>query len=318
MPPDSTNDYPQISVEEFVKEAPAELELKVLAGEKGLADRRISSERIQKLGLALAGFAHYIRPNRVQIVGQSEISYLSQLNKKERVQALDHLDFESICCILMTRSLAPPAELAAIAAKKKVPILQTALVSSKTIGLVTNYLQEKLAPHITLHAVMLEIYGVGVLILGESGIGKSECALDLITRGHRLISDDVVLIKKIGNRLDGESPAFSHEHLEIRGLGIINIRDLFGVSAIGKRKKIELSIELKKWSEVENIERLGLEMAEETIFGIKIPKVVLPVSSGRNISTLVETAVRIDLLRRGGYNAARQLVEKHSKMVGGG
>lgn len=318
MSTDSNKDNPQITIKEFVENTPAELQIKVLAGANSTSKRSVTSERIQKLGLALAGFSHYIHRGRIQIVGQSEILYLSQLEKEKKLEALGHLDFDKISCILITKSLEPPAELREIAVENEIPILQTPLVSSKTISLVTNFLQEKLAPQITLHGVLLGIYNIGVLILGESGIGKSECALDLITRGHLLISDDAVLIRKIGNRLDGKSPELTYEHLEIRGLGIINIRDLFGISAVGKHKRIELCIKLKKWNEVENIERIGLEIQEEKIFGVKIPQVVLPVSSGRNISTLVETAVRVHLLRRQGFDAAQKLIEKHTALIAEG
>ena len=317
MRSDLKNDSPMITVAEFVERAPAELELKVLAGESGLAAKKISSERIQKLGLALAGFAHYIHPGRVQIVGQSEISYLAQLGSEEKLQALGHLDLDNICCILISRNLSPPAELIRLASENNLPVLQTTLVSSKTIGLVSNFLLEELAPQITLHGVLLSMYGMGVLILGESGIGKSECALDLISQGHRLISDDSVQIKKIGNHVEGESPELTREHLEIHGLGIVNIRDLFGVSSIGQRKKIELCIELRKWGELEDIERIGLETGEHDVFGVKLAKFVLPVSPGRNLATLVATAVRVYLLKREGYDAAQQLVDKHTAMVSG-
>jgi HPr kinase/phosphorylase len=311
------NDSPKITVADFVEKAPAELEIRVLAGEGGLPEKNISSERIQKLGLALAGFAHYIHHGRIQIVGQSEISYLTQLGPAERVQALGHLDVDKICCILVTRDLDPPPELKALAVENGLPILQTKLVSSKTIGLVTNFLLEELAPQTTVHGVLLSMYGLGVLILGESGIGKSECALDLISQGHRLISDDAVLIKKIGNRVEGKSPELTYEHLEIHGLGIVNIRDLFGVSSIGQRKKVELCIELKKWGEMEEIERIGLETGEHEVFGVKLAKFVLPVSPGRNLATLVSTAVRVYILRREGYDAAQKLIEKHTAMVSG-
>lgn len=312
MPIEINNDKPQITIAEFVENSPVELEITVLAGENGLEKKKLNSERIQKLGLALAGFSHYIHAGRVQIIGQSEISFLNQLNHEKKLEALNHLDFEKISCILITKNLEPPQELIKIAVKENTPILKTPLVSSKTINLVTNYLQEKLAPHITLHGVLLGMYGVGVLMTGESGIGKSECALDLITRGHSLVSDDAVYIKKIGNGLEGRSPELIYEHIEIRGLGILNIRDLFGVSSVRKCKSVELCIELKKWNEVEEIERIGLEMREENIFGIKLPKVVLPVSSGRNLSTLIETAVRVHLLRGFGYDAAQKLIEKHT------
>jgi HPr kinase/phosphorylase len=178
-------------------------------------------------------------------------------------------------------------------------------------------LQEKLAPSVSLHSVLLGMYGLGVLLLGKSGIGKSECALDLITRGHRLISDDTVIVKKIGKKLEGFAPELTAGHMELRGLGIINIRDLFGVSAIEPNKKIDLCIVLRKWTETEEIERLGLETDTQEILEIKIPKFVLPVSSGRNISTLVETAVRMYLLKSAGFDAAQKLIERHTAVVSG-
>lgn len=315
MSKESKKKIPQISVADFIKRSPAELDFKILAGDSGINERIIISERIQKLGLAIAGFSHYVHSGRVQIVGQSEIQYLEQLENSKKLEAIENLDFENICCILITKNLEPPPEFIKIANEKKVPVLKTPLVSSKIISLITTFLQEELAPKITLHGVLVEIYRIGVLILGDSGIGKSECALDLITRGHRLISDDSVVIRKIGKILEGESPELTAEHLEIRGLGILNIKDLFGISSVGDRKRVELCINFKKWNDVGEIERIGLEIDEEEILKIKIPKVILPVSSGRNLSTLVETAVRIHLLRRTGYNAAKNLIEKHTAML---
>ncbi len=306
---------PKISIAEFVEKAPLEMQLEVLSGTNSLQKKYINSPRIQKLGLALAGFAHYIHKGRIQIVGQSETAYLDQLNQKERSYAFENLDLNKICCILITKDLKPSKELINTALKNDVPILKTHLVSSTAIGKVSKLLQKILAPKITIHGVMLGMYGLGLLIIGESGIGKSECALDLITKGHRLISDDVVTIKKIGDILEGSSPELTKEHLEIRGLGIINIRDLFGVSSIGQNKQIDLCIELKKWDEVVDVDRLGLEMQEENIFDIKIPKFILPVSSGRYITTLVETAVRVFLLKISGHDAAKKLIDKHNKVI---
>jgi HPr kinase/phosphorylase len=292
------------------------MQIEVLAGEKGIHLRKINSARIQKLGLALAGFAHYIHAGRVQIVGQSEVSYLSQLGSEERKEALSKLDLAKISCILITKKLELPVELKEIADEHDLPILRTGLVSSLAITGVTTFLQEVLAPQITLHGVLMGMFGLGVLIVGNSGIGKSECALDLITRGHHLIADDSVLIRKIGSVLEGSAPELIQDYLEIHGLGIINIRQLFGVSAIGKGKKIELCIELKRFEEFEAIDRLGLETQEEEIFGLKIPKFVLPVSPGRNLSTLVETAVRIHLSKTSGFDAAQNLIEKQRIIVG--
>lgn len=313
------NEKPKINLAEFISKSPAEMKIEVLAGENGLQTHEITSARIQKLGLALAGFAHYIRAGRIQIVGQSEISFLKQLTPEKRLEAIGNLDLAIICCILITRNLEPPKELIKIAEEHNLPVIRTSLVSSTVIGTVSRFLSNVLAPQTTIHGVLVGMYGLGVLILGESGIGKSECALDLITRGHGLISDDIILVKRIGDKLEGTSPELTFEHLEIRGLGIINVRDLFGGSAIGKQKKtIDLCVELKKWDEVEEVERLGLETREEEIFGVKVPKFMLPVSSGRNLSTLVETAIRVHLLRLNGYDAAQKLIEKHTKMLSAG
>lgn len=308
--------HPKLSVGEFAQNIAGQFELKIIAGADGASERKIISPRIQKLGLALAGFARYIHSGRVQIVGQSEISYLWQMDREKRLEAIRNLSPDQICCILITTSLEPPPELVAVCDEVNLPLLTTPSVSSVAIEKVSRFLQNQLAPQIYRHGVLLEIYGHGIFITGESGIGKSECALDLISRGHRLVSDDVAIIKKIEDRLEGSSPELTREHLEIRGLGIINVRYLFGVSAISDTITIDLCIELKKWDELTEIERLGVEHRVEDIFGVEIVKFVLPVSPGRNLSTLVETAVRIHLLKKSGYDAAADLTEKHSRILG--
>jgi HPr kinase/phosphorylase len=311
------NENPKISIAEFVEKSPAELQIEVLAGKNGLRKHEINSARIQKLGLALAGFTHYIHTGRIQIVGQSEIWYLSQLDSANKIEAIKNLNLDKISCILITKSLEPPDELKQLADENNLPLLRTNLISSGAINKVTAFLQEVLAPQVTVHGVLMGMFGIGVLLLGNSGIGKSECALDLITRGHYLIADDSVLIKKVGEKLEGKSPELIQDYLEIHGLGIINIRELYGVSAIGKGSQIEICIELKKWNEFEEIDRLGIKTYDEEIFSIKIPKYILPVSSGRNLSTLVETAVRIHLLKAAGFDAAQNLIEKHKTLVSG-
>ena len=309
------NETPKISIFDFVEKSPPELQIEILAGKKGLKTREINSTRIQKLGLALAGFVHYIHTGRIQIVGQSEIWYLSQLNSEKKIEAINNLNLDKISCVLITKGFEPPIELLEIADENGLPLLRTNLISSGAINKVSEFLQEILAPQITLHGVLMGMFGIGVLIIGNSGIGKSECALDLITRGHYLIADDSVAIKKVGDKLEGKSPELIQDYLEIHGLGIINIRELFGVSAIGKGSRIEICIELKKWNEFEEIDRLGITINEEEIFGLKIPKFILPVTSGRNLSTLVETAVRIHLLKETGFDAAQNLIEKHKALV---
>lgn len=315
MNENSENNCPKISISEFITKSSDVLNLIVLAGNDGLNIKEITSSRIQKIGLALAGFSQNINEGSVQIIGQSEISYLNQISSKERIQAIQNLNLEKICCILITKNLKPPDELLKLADEKKLPVIQTPNVSSQAISDAATILQLELAPQKTSHGVFMGMYGIGVLILGESGIGKSECALDLIIRGHRLIADDAVLIKKVGEKISGESPEITHEYIEIRGLGILNVREIFGVSAVGNNNQIELLIEFKRWDEVSDVERLGLEIQEEDIFGIKIKKFILPVNIGRNLSTLVETAVRLYLLRSQGFIAAQNLFEKHSEIV---
>jgi HPr kinase/phosphorylase len=301
----------RISIKEIITKAPPELELKILAGKLNLDTNFISSTRLQKLGLAIAGYSKYVHSERIHMIGQSEVSYLSQLDVKAKSKAINSLNIEKSNCVLITKKLDIPERLLTRFAEHHIPVLQTPLSSSLAISCLSEFLRSVLAPTMTIHGVMIGMYGLGILILGESGIGKSECALDLIRLGHRLISDDSVQIKKIGDKLSGSSPEATFELMEIRGLGIINIKDLFGVSAIGKKSRIDLCLELKKWDTMEDIDRLGLTMQNHELFDIKIPKFVLPVSSGRNTTTLVETAIRLHLLKAAGHNAAKDFITRH-------
>lgn len=310
-------DTPSISVRDFVAGAPPGLALRVLAGERGAESRRITSPRIQKLGLALAGFTNYIHAGRVQFVGQSEIWFLGQLAPERRREAIRNLALERISCVLVTKELDPPAELVEAAEEFALPLVQSPAVSSVAITQVTEYLHAALAPRETRHGVLLDAYGLGVLIEGESGIGKSECALDLIQRGHRLVADDTVEVRRTGpQQLVGCAPELLREHMEIRGLGIINIRDLFGVSAIWQGpKQVGLLIRLERWGQMQEVERLGVEETKIEILGVGLPRVLLPVSPGRNLATLVETALRVHLLRLRGYNAAQHFVARHAALL---
>ena len=312
-----SNDQPHMAVSEFVAHAPARLELSVLAGRGGLDARQITLARVQKLGLALAGFTPYIHPGRLQIIGQSEVWFLEQLAPDKRREAIGNLTLDKISCMLVTRGLEPPPELIAAADSASLPLIRTPLISSMAISIVTDYLQERLAPRAVRHGVLMDVYGVGVLIEGASGIGKSECALDLVARGHRLVSDDVVEVRRIGNRrIVGCAPELLREHLEIRGLGIINIRDLFGISAVCAAKHIDLTIGLQRWDEASEVDRLGIDAQTVEILGVNIPRVLIPVSPGRNLSTLVETAVRVQMLRERGHNAAQDFVARHTELLG--
>jgi HPr kinase/phosphorylase len=316
--PQNPSENPTLTIGAFVAGAPADLALGFVAGARGAEARRLRTPRIQKLGLALAGFPHYVHEGRVQIIGQSELQFLGQLSPEERRAAVARLELEKISCVLVTKGLHPPVELVEACERAALPLIVTPLVSSSAITAVTEYLEEALAPRETRHGVLLDLYGLGVLIEGKSGVGKSECALDLIMRGHQLVADDLVEIRRRRpGQLVGGAPELLREHMEIRGLGILNIRELFGVSAVSGPKQIGLNIRLERWEEAAEVDRLGLEPRTADILGVAVPYFVLPVSPGRNLATLVETAVRVHLLRLRGYNAARSFVERHAEAMGG-
>lgn len=314
-----TPERPAVTVADFVAGAPGRLRLEILAGAGGAAERRLDSPRIQKLGLALAGFTHYVHGGRVQILGQSEVGYLGQLAPGARRQAIARLELGKVTCVLVTKGLRAPAEFVEECERHGVPLVVTPLVSSHAIAAVTEHLEGLLAPRELRHGVLLDLYGLGVLVEGKSGVGKSECALDLLVRGHRLVADDMVEVRRAGrDRLTGGAPELLRELVEIRGLGILNVRELFGAAAVGGPRRVDLAIRLERWEEAREVERLGLDARTTEILGVSIPYFVLPVSPGRNLATLVETAVRVHLLRSRGYNAAQALAERHAARLRGG
>lgn len=313
---DQWGESPSITIRDFLATIGQEVGLEIVAGAAGLDSRVLTSHRIQKLGLALAGFPDYVHTGRVQIVGRGEISFLERLDPEGRLAALSNLQAERISCIIITKGLAPPKELVEVCQENGLPLLRSSEVSSKVITLVAQGLLTALAPNITVHGVLMGMFGLGIMLGGKSGIGKSECALDLISRGHRLIVDDAILIKRVGEKLIGSAPDLIRGYMEIRGLGIVNLRELFGVSVIGRPKPVELCIEFKRWEEGQEVDRLGLDAGEEIILGVSVPKFTIPVTSGRNMATLVETAVRLHLLRQSGFESQEGLLERHSRILG--
>ncbi|HEY3174416.1 MAG TPA: HPr(Ser) kinase/phosphatase [Candidatus Polarisedimenticolia bacterium] len=300
---------PRIRVRDLMLGDAAHLGLELIGGAAGV-EKEITVPRIQKPGLSLAGFIEYIHPGRVQILGQSEITFLNGQTPERRRDILNDVCGCGVTCFVITKNLAPPDELRAAAEVYGIPLLRTKLVSSATIDGLTRFLEERLAPRISLHGVVLDIYGVGVLLLGDSGVGKSECALDLIVRGHRLVSDDVVEIKRKGAALNTSGPELTRYHMEIRGLGIINIKDLFGVAAVRLTKDLDLVVRLDPWQEGKEYERLGLDARTFEIMGISIPFIEMPVAPGRHLSVLIEVAARNHLLKTKGYDPARELAGK--------
>jgi HPr kinase/phosphorylase len=300
---------PPVPVRALLAPDTADLGLRAVAGRRGLG-REIHLSRVQRPGLALTGYTDYIRYGRVQILGSSEIGYLATLSARERGRVLGRLGRCHISCFVVTKGLKPPSELVGEATKRGIPLLVTPLESTPFIKHLSSILEERLAPRVHLHSVFLDVFSLGVLITGESGIGKSECALDLIDRGHRLVADDVVEIKRMADVLVGSSPDLTRHHMELRGLGVLNIKDLYGVSSIRASKRLELVVDLERWEAGKEYDRLGLQREEFSILGVNVPLIRMPVAPGRNIALLVEVASRNQLLKERGYDGARRFAER--------
>jgi HPr kinase/phosphorylase len=289
---------------------PASLSLELLGGSRGI-DRRIGSPYIQKTGLALAGFHEYLRPGRIVVYGESEVRYLESLAPDIRMDVLDTTFTHDIPCVLITGGWDAHEDLRLAAERHQVPLLRTAISTPVAISRISALLDDALAVREIIHGVLMDVLGLGVLLIGDSGIGKSECALDLVVRGHRLVADDTVQIRRRGDSMVlGACPEPTRYHMELRGLGIINVRDLFGIAATRASKRIELVVQLERWDQHREYDRLGLDENAYELFGVRVPFIYMPVAPGRNLATLVEVAARNQLLRSRGLNAARDLVER--------
>jgi len=299
-----------LSIQDLLTENDYGLALSLLAGKEGLV-HRISSSRIQKPGLALAGYTEHLHPERLQVLGNTEISYLQQSDNTIAAKNIADLCSFPISCFIVTKGLRPPQLLLDMADSNAIPVLASSLQSSTFISLITKFLEERLLPTIHLHGVLMDVLGVGVLITGKSGIGKSECALDLVMRGHRLVADDMVYVKKkMPAVLVGQAEESLQHLMEIRGLGIINIKDLYGVSAIREKKIVDMQLELMEWNESHEYDRLGVDDCTVTILGIEIPHIIIPVRPGRNLGSIIEVAARNNLLKGMGYHSARDFQER--------
>ena len=286
------------------------LPLELLAGGSGL-DRRIASPHIQKTGLALAGFDAYLASGRVLIFGESEIRYIESLVSASRVDALRRTFARDLPCVLITGGFAPTREAMIESDRAGLPLLVTPVPTPIAIAKLQAILEDSLAERTVMHAVLMDILGLGVLIVGESGIGKSECALDLVVRGHRLVADDTVEIRRRAESvLIGTCPDLTRHHMEVRGLGLINIKDLFGVASTRSSKRVELVVRLERWEPGREYERLGLDDLYFEILGLPVPLLQMPVAPGRNVAILVEVAARNQLLRSRGHHAARKLAAR--------
>lgn len=291
------------------------LPLELLSGEAGL-ERTIVSPHIQKTGLALAGFHEYLQPGRVLVFGESEVRYLESQDAAQRLKTLAAAFTYEIPCVLITGGWSPPLELLSASERYHVPLLRTGVATPLAIAKLTAWLDDMLAVRQVIHGVLMDILGLGVLIVGESGIGKSECALDLVVRGHRLVADDTVEVRRRGETaIIGTCPELTRHHMEVRGLGVINIRDLFGIASTRAAKRVELVVQLERWDHAREYDRLGLEDNVYELLGLTVPLIRMPVAPGRSLAILVEVAARNQLLRARGRHAARDLAARLDKTL---
>lgn len=272
---------------------------------------QLTVEDVARPGLQLAGYFDHFEPMRLQVMGNVEISYLSKLSVAERLMIYDRLFSFKVPAVLIARDLPMNDECLAMARKHNVTILRSAEATSTIVSSIVAYLKAALAPRITQHGVLMEIYGEGILLIGESGIGKSETAVELLKRGHRLIADDAVEIRKVsGNRLVGTAPKLIRNYIELRGIGIVNVAKLFGVGAVKQENEINLVVNIVPWNTEEVYDRLGLEEQFMDILGVQVPMYTIPVTPGRNLAVILEVAAMNNRQRKMGYNAAVEFNEQ--------
>ncbi|MGM0843845.1 MAG: HPr(Ser) kinase/phosphatase [Bacillota bacterium] len=289
--------------------------LELVSGEEGL-HRPIVTTDISRPGLEMAGYFTYYPAERIQLLGKTELSFLEKLDDTERKSRMDQLCTDVTPGIIISRDMAIPQELVDAANRSDVPVMRTPMKTTRFSSRLTNYLESKLAPTTAIHGVLVDIYGVGVMITGKSGVGKSETALELVKRGHRLVADDCVEIRQEdADTLVGSSPELIEHLLEIRGLGIINVMTLFGAGAVRSYKRITLCIDLEIWDKTKQYDRLGLEEEKMRIIDTDITKLTVPVRPGRNLAVIIEVAAMNFRLKRMGVNAAEQFTNRLSDVI---
>ncbi|MBT3231831.1 MAG: HPr(Ser) kinase/phosphatase [Calditrichaeota bacterium] len=296
-----------ITVRELVKSVTVDLRLKVVAGKNGLS-RVINGSELHRPGLALTGFTKGFPEDRVQLVGDSESLYLTQLSQLERKEALERIFRDTTPCVVITGRNRVSIAMKRIANEKQIPILTSGKAASDVAFLLTNFLSACFAPSESIHGTLVDCYGTGLLFIGRASIGKSEIALDLVERGHRLIADDIVnLSLKPPDIVIGSGPEMLKHLIEIRGVGVINVREVFGVRAIRLQKRVETVVELSDWDDKEDYERIGLQDQYTKFLGIQIPMIRLPIYPGKNITVIAETIALNQHLKVYGFNAAKEL-----------
>lgn len=283
--------------------------LEVVYTPKELSEIMVKSPDVYRPGLILSGYTKYFDNERIQFLGIAETEYLRSLKDEERTRSIKRFLSKSPVAVIFTRGIECSEEFISMAKKFEVPLLSTTAGTSDCMAMLISYLSAELAPRITRHGVFVEVYGEGVLILGDSGVGKSETALELIKRGHRLIADDAVEIRNVSHKtLVGSAPENIRHFIELRGVGVVNARRLFGVGSVKVSDKIDMVIQLEPWDPQKNYDRLGLDSENIDILGVSVPFSVVPVTPGRNISIIIEAAAMNNRQKKMGYNAARQLL----------
>jgi HPr kinase/phosphorylase len=298
-----------VEVSALLGDIAGHLQIELLSDWEGL-DRSILRPRIQKPGLALTGFVRHLYPDRAQVLGLTEIDYLLSISAEEADAALDAYCERELCVMILTRGLEPPEMLMAKAREKGIPVLRTQLMTSTFISRLTRFLEDQLSQRASIHGVLVDVLGVGLLLIGRSGVGKSEAALDLVLKGHRLVADDVVQVSvRPPDVVWGEATELHQHVMEIRGMGILNITTLFGVAAVRDAKKIEVVVELSHMQD-QDYDRLGTENNVWPILGVDVPLVRIPLQPGRNIASLIEVVARNQLLKYRGHNSAVEFQAK--------
>ena len=278
----------------------------------------VSTVEVNRPGMQLAGFFDYFDSTRLQVMGKVEMTFLEKMQSQERADSLHRLFSAGIPAAILTRGADAPAEMLEIAAQHHISLLMTEQTTSRFMSELIRLLNVWLAPRITRHGVLVEIYGEGVLILGESGVGKSETAIELLKRGHRLVADDAVEIKKVSDAsLVGSAPDIIRHFIELRGIGVVNVRNIFGMGAVKDTEKVDLIVQLEHWRQGYEYDRLGMENTYTELLGVNVPSITVPVRQGRNLAVIMEVAAMNNRQKRMGFNAANELNERLTQKMGG-
>ncbi len=306
-----------LTVRELIEQKGTELQLDVVTGDIGL-ERRITVPEVSSPGLVLAGYTERFMSDRLHVLGETEIAYLRSLGAEARRKSVETFLKYDLPCVFVTKGLSVPRDLVRAAREREIPVLRSGLKTAEFYRRLTPFLVDAFAPTTTIHGSLADVYGVGLLFVGPSGIGKSECVLDLVERGHRLVADDVVHVTRRGaDLIIGKGHELSHHYMEIRGVGLVDVSALFGVRAVRQQKRIEVVVELQEWETAKGeIDRTGLDVRTKEILGVKLPQVMVPLNPGKNITVISEVVAMNLLLRYSGYDSARTFNDRLIRRMG--